>query len=318
MKNYERLHSQNTKDFILYMLHEKNATVNTINAYIQSLIQLQYLIELQNPNRTQIRSIKYILNSAKTRQGLPLSVSSKNVLLSCLASYLHWLNRTERHPTASKSWIEYYKPVQQPTQWLTKQDIQKIIYTFLNWEDRRHKRTHQLVDDCLIHRRDYAMIYMLFTTGLRVSELCALNRDNINFDTRELSIIGKRGKVRLVFLSPHLCQLLKNYLAVRKDKQPALFIAQHMRACKNPAGNDSFRMRRQSVFTIVKRRTKLAGLPPISPHILRHSFATNLLTAGINIREVQEMLGHSSILTTQRYTHCTNKQLKDSHAMAFE
>lgn len=318
MKNYHKLQVQPAKDFILYCVHERNYSTNTINSYIQALIFWQERIALKNPDRMEIKAIKYMLNEVKTKTGLPLAIASRNQYLSCLSSYLQWYG-DKFNTSASSTWIELYKQTPQHTTFLTKAQIQSMLYQFMDKEIKYVARTTRVNDDSMIDLRDHAIIYMLFTTGLRVSELCSLNRDDVNFDTRQLSVIGKRGKTRLIFLSVQLCQLLKNYLQARLDRQHALFITKHEQAWKNPAsGIDTYRLKRHAIWFLLRKRADAVGIRNISPHSLRHSFATNLLNSGANLREVQVMLGHSSINTTERYTHCTNPQLKATHDMAFE
>ncbi len=163
--------------------------------------------------------------------------------------------------------------------------------------------------------RDKAILETLFSTGLRVAELVALNREQIKIkdvnDELELSVVGKGKKVRTVYFSPRALLALKNYLDKRKDVDEALFIN------FKPGAEKSLSPRRlsiRSVENIVKKYVKLAGLPIMTtPHTLRHSFATDLLAQGADLRLVQEFLGHKNISTTQIYTHVTNKQLKDIH-----
>ncbi|MBI4709012.1 MAG: tyrosine-type recombinase/integrase, partial [Candidatus Portnoybacteria bacterium] len=162
--------------------------------------------------------------------------------------------------------------------------------------------------------RDKALLELLFSTGLRVSELCKLNRNSVNLEKGEFSVRGKGEKIRVVFLSERAKKALRNYLNVRKDVDPALFI--RYPKSKKPelamAQIKDLRLTPRSVERIVKHYATKAGITKkVTPHILRHSFATDLLTGGADIRSVQTMLGHSSITTTQIYTHITDKQLKE-------
>ncbi len=163
--------------------------------------------------------------------------------------------------------------------------------------------------------RDRAILEILFSTGLRVAELVALNRDQfkIKKNTKELeiAIIGKGNKIRTVYFSKRSIKWLRNYLNKRTDVDEALFI--NYRPGKK-RDNESRRLTVRSVEDIVKKYVKIAGLPVMAtPHTLRHSFATDLLAQGVDLRLVQEFLGHQNIATTQIYTHVTNKQLKDIH-----
>ncbi|MBI4004565.1 tyrosine-type recombinase/integrase, partial [Candidatus Roizmanbacteria bacterium] len=162
--------------------------------------------------------------------------------------------------------------------------------------------------------RDRAILEILFSTGLRVSELVSLNKDQINLDAGEFGVIGKGGKARVVFLSKRAVEWLQLYLRKRDDADRALFIRY---AGPKPAGelaDEKLRLSVRSVERMIDKYRKKAGiLFRIGPHILRHSYATDLLTHGADLRSVQEMLGHKNIATTQIYTHVTNLRLKEIH-----
>ena len=160
--------------------------------------------------------------------------------------------------------------------------------------------------------RDRAILEALFSTGLRISELVALNRDQFaNIKDKkdlELGIIGKGGNPRTVYFSERALSWLKKYLETRKDKEKALFI--HSVSRKNADA----RLTARSIQRIVKKYAILAGIPIFTtPHTLRHSYATDLLSQGVDLRTIQEFLGHRSITSTQIYTHVTNKRLRDIH-----
>ncbi|KKT60867.1 MAG: Tyrosine recombinase XerD, partial [Candidatus Giovannonibacteria bacterium GW2011_GWA2_44_26] len=147
-------------------------------------------------------------------------------------------------------------------------------------------------------------------TGLRVSELCSLNRDNVNIERGEFAVRGKGSKLRVVFLSDSAKDALKKYLAERSDIHEALFVGHHGNLNKK----ESARLTPRSVQRLIKKYAVVAGvIKKVSPHQLRHSFATDLLQNGADIRSVQAMLGHANITTTQIYTHYTDKHLKEIH-----
>ncbi len=167
--------------------------------------------------------------------------------------------------------------------------------------------------DRLIALRDQAMLELLFSTGLRVSELCSLNRD-LDLSRDEFSIRGKGEKVRVVFLSSEAKQCIKEYLAKRGDVDKALFIQMGKASAKADESNKSLRLTPRSVERTVKRYASKAGITrKVTPHVIRHSFATDLLENGADLRSVQALLGHSNIATTQVYTHVTDKHLKEIH-----
>ncbi len=161
--------------------------------------------------------------------------------------------------------------------------------------------------------RDRALLETLFSTGLRVSELAALDRGQINLKTREFGVIGKGRKPRVVFLSESATSALRQYLEAREDRYKPLFIRTRGPADKTPGGN-RMRITPRSIERLVKKYIRLAGIGvAATPHTLRHSFATDLLSNGADLRAVQEMLGHASLSTTQIYTHVTNPQLRAVH-----
>ncbi|MBP9770330.1 MAG: tyrosine-type recombinase/integrase [Candidatus Pacebacteria bacterium] len=157
--------------------------------------------------------------------------------------------------------------------------------------------------------RDKAILELFFSTGLRLSELCSLNRD-LDLSKEEFSIRGKGEKVRVVFLSGSAKEAIKNYLSKRKDMDEAMFVDLSRRSGKGSRG----RLTPRSIERAVKFYAIKAGISKrVTPHVLRHSFATDLLQNGADIRSVQMMLGHANISTTQIYTHVTDKQLRDIH-----
>jgi site-specific recombinase XerD len=166
----------------------------------------------------------------------------------------------------------------------------------------------------LIGLRDRAILEVLFSTGLRVSELVALNKENINLKVGEFSVLGKGRKVRIVFLSKSAREWLERYLQARDDPYRPLFIRY-----SGPKGNQELtdekrRLSVRSVERMIDKYRKKAGITTrIGPHVLRHSFATDLLNNGADLRSVQEMLGHKNIATTQIYTHISNPRLREMH-----
>lgn len=161
--------------------------------------------------------------------------------------------------------------------------------------------------------RDRTIMELLFSTGLRVSELVKLNHEQINIERREFGVIGKGGRARVVFISDRAAEWIQRYLDVRTDAFKPLFI-RYSGAVDEDTGGEKMRLTARSVERIVKKYVQMAKLPvDATVHTMRHSFATDLLTNGADLRSVQEMLGHKNIATTQIYTHITNKQLRDVH-----
>lgn len=161
--------------------------------------------------------------------------------------------------------------------------------------------------------RDKAIMEVLFSTGLRVSELSKLNREQMNFETKEVGVIGKGGRARVVFLSERASEWLQKYIVRRSDDFKPLFIRYSGKEDVLDFG-EKMRLTPRSIERLVEKYVRKAKLPvKASPHTMRHSFATDLLQNGADIRSVQEMLGHKNIATTQIYTHVTNIQLKKVH-----
>ena len=162
--------------------------------------------------------------------------------------------------------------------------------------------------------RDRAIIELLFSGGLRVSELCNLNRTDINLERREFVVRGKGSKDRPIFIDQSAADRVKEYLCVRHDTLPALFLNNSRNQGEATTSGDYRRLTPRSIQRIIEKRAREAGITKhVTPHTLRHSFATDLLMNGADIRSVQSMLGHSDISTTQIYTHVTDQHLKDVH-----
>jgi site-specific recombinase XerD len=190
---------------------------------------------------------------------------------------------------------------EQTVKFLTLDQVEKLLLT----PDTSHN----------IGLRDRAVLEILFSTGLRIAELVALNKNQIKIknDTKdiELSIIGKGGHVRTVYFSDRAVRQLKKYLDTRNDDDKALFI--NYRA-KKENDQSPARLTVRSMERMVEKYSRMAGLPiKVTPHVLRHTLATDLLNQGADLRTVQEILGHQSVATTQIYTHVTNKHLRDIH-----
>ena len=163
-------------------------------------------------------------------------------------------------------------------------------------------------------KRDKAILEVLFSTGLRVSELVSLNRSSVDLERREFSVVGKGRKRRVVFLSRRAVKYLQEWLEAREDAFEPLFIRLKGKRTKaDPQGSD-LRLTPRTIQRIVRKYATMAGIVlQVTPHTLRHSFATDLLLGGADVRAVQELLGHASITTTQIYTHFTNRELKKAH-----
>jgi site-specific recombinase XerD len=166
----------------------------------------------------------------------------------------------------------------------------------------------------LVGMRDRAMLELLFSTGLRVSELCGLSQEDVDLSRDEFSVRGKGDKVRVVFLSDTAREAIREYLKARKDFDDAMFVQYGKNAKQTSVANKDLRLTPRSVQRIIKKHATIAGITrKVTPHVIRHSFATDLLSNGADLRSVQALLGHAHIGTTQIYTHVTDKHLRDIH-----
>jgi site-specific recombinase XerD len=288
---------------------EKNASEKTVKNYKHYLSRfLDWLKMIDHYNigpdeitSDMIQKYRVYLNRYKSeKSSKSLSKLTQNYHIIALRAFLRFLAKRDIDSLSPEK-IELAK-------------TPKRIVAFLNKEE-----IERLVGVCDMSKltgvRNRAIIEVLFSTGLRVSELVGLNRNNVNLLKREFMVVGKGEKPRIVFLSERSILFLDKYLAKRVDNFKPLFIN-----IKNNSNFDldvegeSRRLSSVSIEEIVRKTARLAGIvKKVTPHTLRHSFATNILQNGADIRSLQEMLGHSSITTTQIYTHVTNNQLKDIH-----
>ena len=185
--------------------------------------------------------------------------------------------------------------------------------TFLHF-DEVSRLLSEIPTDTETGLRDRAIIELLFSGGLRVSELCNLNLDSINLARREFMVRGKGKKDRPIFIDQTTAEHIEEYLNARTDTLPALFLNNSSNQNIPDTSGDFRRLSPRSIERIIGKYTRLAGITKhVTPHTLRHSFATDLLMNGADIRSVQSLLGHANIATTQIYTHITDPHLKEVH-----
>lgn len=185
--------------------------------------------------------------------------------------------------------------------------------TFLHF-DEVSRLLSEIPTDTETGLRDRAIIELLFSGGLRVSELCNLNRDSINLARREFMVRGKGKKDRPIFIDQTTAEHIEEYLNARTDALPALFLNNSSNQNIPDTSGDFRRLSPRSIERIIRKYTRQAGITKhVTPHTLRHSFATDLLMNGADIRSVQSLLGHANIATTQIYTHITDPHLKEVH-----
>jgi len=287
--------------YILYMESELGKSLLTTKNYTHQLNDFLEASGISSPSKIDkqvIRQYKSHLHRYKDKFGNPLAVRTKNHRLTVLRAFLRYLVQEEE--------LNIYPP-DRVTRF--KEDPRQVKVLFSDQMDRLLNAPD---NKTLRGKRDLAILQTFFSTGMRLSELASLDRNDMNFTTREISVRGKRGKVRVVFLSDNAVSALKDYLSARQEAHNPLFI----RIIKDMPDIDSekFRLSVRSIQNVVKKYALQAGIvTDPSPHTLRHSFATDLLRNGADLRSVQEMLGHKDLSTTQIYTHVTNPQLKEIH-----
>lgn len=289
--------------YLVYLQTEENKSPLTIRNYRESLTYLQKLLPIKNVkdvNKETVRDLKYRLGSDVTKNGRPLAIRTRNHHLTVLRAFLRYLLQEEEIDVYPPDRIRRFKETQRQVKVLTGDELSRML-------DAPDVSTR-------IGKRDRAIMELFFSTGLRLAELRSLNCKDINTKTREISVRGKRGKVRVVFLNDASVTALQEYLDTRTDHLNPLFIRNPEQAVQIMPPGENFRLSRISIYNLVKKYALQAGIvTDPSPHTLRHSFATDLLRNGADLRSVQELLGHQDLSTTQIYTHVTNPQLKEVH-----
>lgn len=289
--------------YLVYLKAEENKSPLTITSYRQSLNMLVELGGVSSPadiSKATVRMYKSALHSYRTKSDGELSIRTKNHHLTILRAFLKYLIVEEEMDVYPPDRVTRFKEDPRQVKVLFKDDLDAL----LDAPDIGTK----------VGKRDKAVLELFFSTGLRLTELRMLNREDLNFKTREISVRGKRGKIRVVFISDRCAECLQRYLEIRLDHTTPLFIRHFEEANKALPPGEEFRLSRISIYNIVKKYARAAGIMSNpSPHTLRHSFATDLLRNGADLRSVQEMLGHKDLGTTQIYTHVTNPQLKEVH-----
>lgn len=278
-------------EFLEYLEIEKGRGVKTVENYDRYLSRFLAHTKLSSPSKLTealVREFRISLN----RQGLKLK--TQNYYLIALRAFLKFL-RKRNIESLNPERIELAKVGQRDLDLITAEELDRLM---------KGPSTSSVQG-----LRDKAILELFFSTGLRVSELCSLTRD-LDLSRDEFSIRGKGEKVRVVFLSPAAKHSIKTYLDKRQDLDDALFAQMG----KNSKNARDLRLTPRSVERIVKKYAIKAGITrKVTPHVIRHSFATDLLENGADLRAVQALLGHSNITTTQVYTHVTDKHLREVH-----
>ncbi len=284
--------------FLEYLEIERNCSRLTIRNYRHYLEVLRNFlgeekkgVSIDEINQENIR--RYRLFLARR-----VGVATQGYYIIALRSFLKWLVKND-YSVMQPEKLEVPKQKGQSLKFLDESQVERLLTQPMMSQKNGV--------------RDRAILELLFSTGLRVSELVSLDRDQVNLETREFGVIGKGGRQRVVFVSRRAARSLEKYLRQRLDKYRPLFVRNNGRR-EVTAGDEKMRLTVRSIQRMVKKYVYLARLPvAATPHTLRHSMATDLLRAGADLRSVQEILGHKNIATTQIYTHVTDARLREVH-----
>ncbi|MDD2647151.1 MAG: tyrosine-type recombinase/integrase [Patescibacteria group bacterium] len=290
-------------EFLEHLEIEKGRSQLTIRNYGFYLKDFLAWTKISQPAQITpalIRQYRLFLARKQNPRGGTLVSSTQNYYLIAIRTFLKYLAKRDITTMAPEK-IELAKIPERQIAFLEGEDLEKLI-----------KAPFEIKQDDVIKLRDKAILELLFSAGLRVSELTSLKKDDINLRKEEFSIRGKGNKWRVVFLSNQAKYWLKKYLEARTDLDPSLFVRHDRGQHEAEKSQPENRLTPRSVQRLVKKYAKIVGITKkITTHTLRHSFATDLLTGGADLRAVQELLGHKNITTTQVYTHVTNKRLKE-------
>ena len=289
-------------DFLEYMEIEQNRSQKTIanyDHYLQRLVEFAGDVFIEDIDAERIRRWRLWLNRYQNENGSTISKTTQNYHLIALRSFLKYCAKRGIAVGISSDKVELARTKRKQVTFLTPDEIERLLA--------------QPDTSSIIGLRDKAILDLLFSGGLRVSELTNLNRDHINLKRLEFTVRGKGQKDRPIFISEQAAQSVERYLSSRQDNLLPLFI--RYSGSQNLASSGEFkRLSPRSIQRTISRYARLAGITKkVTPHTMRHSFATDLLMNGADLRSVQSMLGHSNISTTQIYTHVTNPQLKKVH-----
>ncbi|HOX91150.1 MAG TPA: tyrosine-type recombinase/integrase [Candidatus Paceibacterota bacterium] len=296
------------REFLEHVEIEKGNSLKTVrnyDYYLSRFFEFAKITEPKEINDDKIREFRLFLNrqpglKTKGQQSSSLKKNTQNYHLIALRSFLKYLMK-RNVPSLSPDRIELAKIKERSLDLISVEELDRLLSAPLKLLEMKKNIDRQKI------LRDKAILELFFSTGLRLSELCSLNRD-LDLSKDEFSIRGKGEKVRVVFLSDSAKKAISEYLRERKDMAEPLFVQYSSNK------REDNRLTPRSIERIVKYYAIVAGISKkVTPHIIRHSFATDLLSNGADIRSVQMMLGHANIATTQIYTHITDKQLRDVH-----
>jgi len=294
-------------EFLEHLQIERNVSPLTIRNYQHYLLRFnKWFSEASSTpsdptaiTNDTIRRFRIFLSRYADAHQMTLKRVTQNYHLIALRAFLRYLAKRDIKALSPEK-IDLAKAESRSLKFLNHEQLMRLV----NQPDMSTPQGE----------RDKAILELLFSTGLRVSELTKLNREHLDLKSREIGIIGKGGRPRVVFISDEAAKWLEYYLRARDETYKPLFIRYSGKKADPAKGEEAMRLTARSVQRLVEKYVKKAHLPvKITPHGLRHTFATDLLSSGADLRAIQEMLGHKNISTTQIYTHVTNPQLKAIH-----
>ena len=292
-------------NFLEYLEVEKGLSLITVKNYgfylhrFAGFAKDAGVVKPANISKELVHKYRLWLNRLGSDKKEGLKKNTQNYHLIALRGFLKYLVKNDIKSLEPEK-VELAKQTPRQVDFLEGVDLERILEAPLKIELPE-----------IIRKRDRAILELFFSTGLRVSELCKLKIENVNLKKDEFTVRGKGAKLRVVFLSDDAKQAIQEYLKTRQDMNPFLFIS-HDKAASGR--EEQVGLTPRSVQRLVQKYAKVAGITKeVTPHTLRHSYATDLLMNGADIRSVQAMLGHASITTTQVYTHITDQQLRDVH-----
>ncbi len=302
------------KEYLEYLEIEKGRSKKTIDNYGRYLARFLKLADISEPKHITdevMRTYRLRLNREN------LDRRTQNYHLIALRGFLKYLIK-RGIPSLAPEAIELAKTTDRDIEMVDADDLNRLLQApALDSPERgssQAKLERPALNNSLARLRDRALLELLFSTGLRVSELCSLDRDTVNPQKTEFSVRGKGGKIRVVFVSEDTRAALKEYMDKRGDISPALFVSVPRGSSAYAKAKEPTRLTPRTVQRIIKYYAIKAGISKkVTPHTLRHMFATDLLINGADIRSVQQMLGHANVATTQVYTHITDRQLQEVH-----